>query len=64
MEIILFALLGWLVGVGVNRAADHLVPPRPLPYRALLVEMASALAFVVLWMRYVVFNDLLILFLL
>ena len=52
MEIILFALLGWLVGVGVNRAADHLVPPRPLPYRALLVEMASALAFVVLWMRY------------
>ena len=90
MELILFALLGWLVGVVINRAGDNLPARRslvtaphcpycdsprpvvdqialfsyvllrgrcpnchaPIPLRAPLVEIASALAFAFLWARY------------
>lgn len=90
MELILFALLGWLVGAVINRAADNLPAHRsliaaphcpycdtprpvidqiallsyillrgrcpnchaPIPLRAPLVEVASAIAFAFLWLRY------------
>lgn len=45
-------LLGWLVGMIVNRAADRLLTPRPLPFRAWIVQTASAAAFAALWLRY------------
>ncbi|MCL4395895.1 MAG: A24 family peptidase [Chloroflexi bacterium] len=89
MEIILFALVGWAVGVAINRTADNLPAQRslleapcclhcstprpiveqsgfvanllrqrcrncgaPMPLRAPIVEIASALLFFFLWTRY------------
>ncbi len=90
MELILFALLGWLVGVVINRAADNLPARRslvaalhcpycdtprpvidqiallsyillrghclnchaPVPLRAPLIEVTSAIGFAFLWTRY------------
>lgn len=55
MEIILFALLGLVVGVGILRAADVLPPRDPvwrIPYRAPLLIIATAALFAFLVMRY------------
>ena len=90
MELFLFALLGWFVGLVINRAADNLPAQRslldaphcpycgtprpvldqtallsflllrgrcsnchaPIPLRAPVVELASALAFAYLWTRF------------
>ncbi len=54
METILFALLGLLIGVFVNRAADYLPPHRalsvtPNALRAPVVLIVNAVAFAFLW---------------
>ena len=98
MELLFFALLGWLVGLVINRAADNLPEQRslldapqcpycgsprpvldqiallsflllrgrcsnchaPIPLRAPLVEITSALAFAYLWTHFSVPLDLLL----
>ncbi len=57
MEIFLCALLGLIVGIIVNRVADHLVAARALPnvrhrLRAPIVVVVTALAFAVLVARF------------
>lgn len=58
MEIILFAALGFMIGILINRIADNLLRDRAegwsgaLPIRPLVVDLASAAGLALLWLRY------------
>ncbi len=58
MEIVLFAALGFLIGIIVNLIANRLFRERvpdwegALPFRPLLVDLASAAALTALWIRH------------
>lgn len=58
LEIVLFAALGFLVGILVNVVASKLIRERvpdwqgALPFRPLLVDLTSAAAFAALWTRH------------
>ncbi|MBI5652338.1 MAG: prepilin peptidase [Chloroflexi bacterium] len=55
MEIILFALLGLSVGIGIDRAAEILPTRAPIwriPFRAPLTWFASAILFAIAWTRF------------